>query len=69
MTDVAPRPYRINDRFTAERDTTVMLTGVQALARLPVEQLRADRRGGRNTAAFVSGYPCLLYTSPSPRDS
>ncbi len=57
MTDVAPRPYRINDRFTAERDTTVMLTGVQALARLPVEQLRADRRDGRNTAAFISGYP------------
>ena len=50
------RPYRLSDRFTAERGT-VFLTGIQALARLPLDQLRADRRAGRNTAAFVSGYP------------
>jgi indolepyruvate ferredoxin oxidoreductase len=35
----------------------VFLTGSQALARLPVEQLRADRAAGMRTAAFVSGYP------------
>jgi indolepyruvate ferredoxin oxidoreductase len=50
------RPYRLSDRYTAERGT-VFLTGIQALARIPIEQLRADRRAGRNTAAFVSGYP------------
>ncbi len=48
--------YRIDDRYQAE-DATVVLTGVQALARLPIDQLRADRRAGRNTAALVSGYP------------
>jgi indolepyruvate ferredoxin oxidoreductase len=34
----------------------VRLTGLQALARLPVEIMRAERRAGRNTAAFISGY-------------
>ena len=29
---------------------------MQALARLPVDQLRIDRRAGLNTAALVSGY-------------
>ncbi len=29
---------------------------MQAIARLPVDQLRIDRRSGLNTAAFVSGY-------------
>ena len=48
-------PYRLDDRFLAD-DGTVFLTGIQALARLPLEQLRADRRVGLNTAAFVSGY-------------
>ena len=33
------------------------MTGLQALARLPIEQLRADRLAGLSTAAFVSGYP------------
>ena len=29
----------------------------QALARIPIEQMRLDRRVGLNTATFVSGYP------------
>ena len=33
------------------------LTGVQALARLPIEQMRIDKHNGLKTAAFVSGYP------------
>lgn len=37
-------------------DGVVFLTGIQALARLPLEQLRVDRRAGLNTAALVSGY-------------
>lgn len=34
----------------------VRLTGLQVLARLPVEIMRAERRAGRNTAGFISGY-------------
>ncbi|MBW1882006.1 MAG: indolepyruvate ferredoxin oxidoreductase family protein [Deltaproteobacteria bacterium] len=48
--------YRLDDRYLAE-EGTVFLTGIQALARLPLEQLRVDRRAGLNTAAFISGYP------------
>ena len=48
--------YRLSDRFQADRGQ-VFLSGMQALARVPVEQLRADRRAGHNTSAFVSGYP------------
>jgi indolepyruvate ferredoxin oxidoreductase len=35
----------------------VLITGVQALARVLFDQIRADRRRGLSTAAFVSGYP------------
>ena len=38
-------------------DGGVLLTGVQALARVVFDQIRADRRQGLRTAAFVSGYP------------
>jgi indolepyruvate ferredoxin oxidoreductase len=31
-------------------------TGVQALVRAPLDQMRADRRAGLRTAAFISGY-------------
>ncbi len=47
--------YQLDDRFLAG-EGSVFLTGIQALARLPLEQLRADRRAGTSTAAFVSGY-------------
>lgn len=48
--------YRLSDRYTEDRGT-VFMTGLQALARLPIEQLRVDRAAGLRTAAFVSGYP------------
>src|ERR1700733_13100854 len=35
----------------------VLIPGVQALARVLFDQIRADRRRGLSTAAFVSGYP------------
>ncbi len=38
-------------------DGGVLITGVQALARVLFDQIRADRRRNLNTAAFVSGYP------------
>lgn len=54
MTDA--ETYRLSDRYTADAGT-VFMTGIQALARLPVEQLRVDRRAGLHTAAFAAGYP------------
>jgi indolepyruvate ferredoxin oxidoreductase len=38
-------------------DGSVLITGVQALARVLLDQIRADRQRGLRTAAFVSGYP------------
>ena len=42
-------------RYTAGTGP-VYLTGIQALVRLPMDQMRRDRRAGLNTAAFISGY-------------
>ncbi|MFF2962542.1 indolepyruvate ferredoxin oxidoreductase family protein [Streptomyces sp. NPDC057963] len=49
-----PRPT-LQDRYVRE-EGTLHLTGIQALARLPLDIRRADRRAGRSTAGFVSGY-------------
>jgi indolepyruvate ferredoxin oxidoreductase len=55
-TDETSRQYELSDRY--RRDVgTAFVTGVQALARIPIEQLRRDRAAGLNTAAFLSGYP------------
>ena len=48
--------YRLSDRYLGD-EGSVFLTGVQALARVPIEQLRRDHAAGRRTAALVSGYP------------
>ena len=53
---MAQRDYRLEDRYDLAAGR-VLLTGVQALARVPVDQMRIDRAAGRNTAALVSGYP------------
>src|SRR5690625_4117861 len=46
---------KLSDRY--ERDTgDVLITGIQALVRLPVEQSLADRKDGLSTATFISGY-------------
>ncbi len=34
----------------------ILATGIQALVRLPIDLMRADRAKGWNTAAFISGY-------------
>ena len=61
--DGRPRPVRLDparfsldDRYTT-RDGDVLLTGVQGLVRLVIDQLRHDRARSLRTAAFVSGYP------------
>ena len=48
--------YKISNRYLNDSGK-VFLTGVQALARLPVQQIRTDRKNGLNTAAFLAGYP------------
>ncbi|MGH9613982.1 MAG: indolepyruvate ferredoxin oxidoreductase family protein, partial [Bryobacteraceae bacterium] len=45
----------LSDKYTLERGL-VYLTGIQALVRLPIEQMRRDRRAGLRTGAFISGY-------------
>jgi len=60
VTDTAKSPestdgYQLADRYRAEHGR-VFLSGVQAIARLPIDQIRIDRRHGLDTAAFVSGY-------------
>ena len=51
-----PDGYRLDDRYTKDAGRVVM-SSIQALARLPVEQLRRDRAAGLRTAALLSGYP------------
>jgi len=51
----AKRTYQLSDRFNLE-EGTVFLSGLQAIARIPADQLRSDRRLGLTTAAFASGY-------------
>src|SRR3569833_89990 len=46
----------LSDRY-AEGPQTALLSGVQSLVRLLLEQRRLDDRRGLRTAAFISGYP------------
>ena len=54
MTETVARP-QLSDRYTATSGQ-VQLTGVQALARLPIDQHRRDLAAGRNVGTFISGY-------------
>ncbi len=56
VVDSALAGYQLSDRYTKDSGR-VFMSGVQAAARLPLEQLRADHLAGLSTAAFVSGYP------------
>jgi indolepyruvate ferredoxin oxidoreductase len=55
MTTVPDTSFTLSDRYNAV-DGEVLVTGIQALARVPLDQMRADQRRGWKTAAFVSGY-------------
>ena len=49
------RDVKLEDKYTAETGA-VLLTGTQALVRVPMLQREIDRRNGLNTAGFISGY-------------
>ena len=51
----AGAPVSLDDRYALERGR-VLLSGVQALVRLPMMQRRRDAAAGLDTAGFVSGY-------------
>ena len=46
---------KLDSKYEQEHGA-VYLTGIQALVRLPMDQMRRDRRAHLNTAAFISGY-------------
>ncbi|WP_155058228.1 indolepyruvate ferredoxin oxidoreductase family protein [Streptomyces blattellae] len=47
--------FTLEDRYLHE-DGEVYLTGIQALVRMLFDRARHDRRNGKETSAFVSGY-------------
>jgi indolepyruvate ferredoxin oxidoreductase len=50
-----PRTVSLDDKYLLE-EGRVLLTGVQGLVRLVLEQHRADLRRGLNTGTLISGY-------------
>src|SRR5436190_1970657 len=48
-------PISLDQKYT-QGSGHVFLTGIQALVRLPMAQIRRDRAAGLNTAGLVSGY-------------
>ena len=46
---------KLSDKYT-QTAGRVYLTGIQALVRLPVDQMRRDRAEGRRTGSYISGY-------------
>ncbi|MEO3868519.1 indolepyruvate ferredoxin oxidoreductase family protein [Nonomuraea sp. B12E4] len=50
-----PTPVSLDDKYTAH-DGRVLISGIQALVRLTLEQRRLDRARGLDTRVFVSGY-------------
>lgn len=52
---VSTRSVSLDDRYTTLKGR-VLLSGIQALVRLPIDQMRIDHARGLNTATFISGY-------------
>ncbi|ABE62971.1 pyruvate ferredoxin/flavodoxin oxidoreductase [Nitrobacter hamburgensis X14] len=48
-------PINLDQKYT-QGTGHVFITGIQALVRLPMAQIRRDRAAGLNTAGFISGY-------------
>ena len=55
LADVRLADVKLDDRYALERGR-VLMTGIQALVRLPILQRQRDAEAGLNTAGFVSGY-------------
>ncbi len=47
--------YELSDRIDATT-RTVAMSGIQAVLRVPLDQIRADAEQGRRTAAMIAGY-------------
>ncbi len=54
MTAIA-RTVTLNDKYELQHGT-VHMSGIQALVRLPLDQIRRDRAAGLRTGGFISGY-------------
>ena len=52
---MTPGDFSLDDKFLKE-EGRIVLSGLQALVRIPLDQHRADRGVGLNTASFISGY-------------
>jgi indolepyruvate ferredoxin oxidoreductase len=52
---MSSRGQSLDDKYQAETGQ-VLLSGIEALVRLPLDQIRRDRDDGLNTAGFISGY-------------
>src|SRR5512139_954147 len=52
---MSAQPFSLDDKYL-QAQGEVFLTGMQALVRLPLLQAEHDRRHGRRTAGFISGY-------------
>lgn len=50
-----PAAVSLDDKYTADSGR-VLISGIQALVRLTLEQRRLDESRGLDTRAFVSGY-------------
>lgn len=52
---MSSRGVSLDDKYRAEAGQ-VLLSGIDALVRLPLDQVRRDRRAGLDSAGFISGY-------------
>jgi len=52
---MALRNVTLNDKYTVT-DGRILITGTQALVRLPIMQHMRDQAAGLNTACYISGY-------------
>jgi indolepyruvate ferredoxin oxidoreductase len=55
LTEPNTDEFSLQQRYEAA-PKQILVTGIQALVRLPIDLMRADRAKGWNTAAFISGY-------------
>ena len=55
FTDSSTEQFSLQQRYEAA-PKQILVSGIQALVRMPIDLMRADRAKGWNTAAFISGY-------------